>query len=301
MNHAKSQSSPLPNIPCHQIVTRLTPKERSRFEICKRTIRDGLQTVFDTGAALIEVRDFKYYREDFDTFEDFCGQTYRISRGQAYRLIDAAETKESLPAAAAKLITNEAQARAIAAVPEEKRVAVLQKLKSAGEPVTAEAIKEIASKGKMSPIGDTNGSIESGFSAKSLDKIKPAKVVVFDDVGTPIPEEALPYWNRRQEVQDVLTQISRIKTFFEKAKSSNDPMYGTVSNGLLPHLSQAYNYFLEAKPYAVCTTCMGSPSAQPKGCSFCGNRGLISKWNWDTHSRKEVKEMRLRANARRGK
>jgi hypothetical protein len=42
---------------------------------------------------------------------------------------------------------------------------------------------------------------------------------------------------------------------------------------------------------------MGSPTLQPKGCSFCASTGVIPEWKWNTQSIKEVKEMRLKLNA----
>lgn len=120
-----------------------------------------------------------------------------------------------------------------------------------------------------------------------------------DETGTPIPDEAIPFWNRRQEVQNLLTEIISLKAKIKLAKDAEDPMYGNVSNAAIDQLSAAYQHVSEAKPYAVCTSCQGVPSFQPKGCSMCSNTGLISKWRWDTASRQEVKEMRSKVNAAR--
>lgn len=120
-----------------------------------------------------------------------------------------------------------------------------------------------------------------------------------DATGTIIPSDALPFWARRQEVQDIMSDLSRIKSIISKAKADGDPLYGVISNGVIVHLEQAFTHISEAKPYAVCTQCMGSPSFQPTGCGMCGNTGLIGKYKWDHQSRKEVKELRLKSNARR--
>jgi len=134
--------------------------------------------------------------------------------------------------------------------------------------------------------------------AKSVAATAPAFVPPkpeFDEIGIRIPGDALPFWHRRDEVQKLLTDLSRVKCAVEKAKLEGDPMFGKVSNGVLDPLTLAYTQISEAKPFAVCTECMGSFSVQPNGgCGMCGSKGLISKWQWDTHSRKEVKEMRLK-------
>jgi len=158
------------------------------------------------------------------------------------------------------------------------------------------------------PNGDSKSPVESGKSQKREtpkqdDKTTPKppakRPIELDEIGTPIPEDAIPFWHRKQEIQDLLTQISHIKKTIERHRNESDPMFAKVSNGAVDQLSLVYQQVLEAKPYAVCTTCMGRFSVQPKGCSFCGNKGLISKWQWDTQSRKEVKDMRIKANTAR--
>ena len=160
----------------------------------------------------------------------------------------------------------------------------------------------------MSQIGDTPSRTKMGQSeflppqngGLTLGQKKAEKPPIeLDEVGTPIPTDALPFWHRREEAQKLITEVSRIKCAIEKAKNDGDPLFGKVSNAVIADLSRAYTHLLEAKPYAVCTSCMGSFSVQPKGCSTCGNKGLISKWQWETQSRKEVKDIRLRANAAR--
>jgi hypothetical protein len=119
--------------------------------------------------------------------------------------------------------------------------------------------------------------------------------VEYDEVGTPIPDEAMPYWIRRHEVQDKLSELSELKCFFERVKASGDPLWGKMTNGAIDGAKSLYAYVSCVKPYAVCTQCQGSPSLQPKGCGLCGNSGLIDKGRWD-RSPKEIKEMREKAN-----
>lgn len=115
-----------------------------------------------------------------------------------------------------------------------------------------------------------------------------------DAVGWPIPKDGLAYWARRQEVQDLMTAVSRVKSSIEKAKLAEDNLFADCSNAAIADLTKAYTHLSNSKPYAVCTNCQGSPSIQPRGCSTCSDTGLISEWKWNTHSRKEVKEMRLK-------
>ena len=124
-----------------------------------------------------------------------------------------------------------------------------------------------------------------------------APIVVKDCEGTPITEFSMPFWNRRQEVQDLMTAISKIKSKVEKFKADEDPMFRVVSNGCIAELGQAYAHISEALPYAVCTDCNGWPMVRVNGCDTCKSTGLISKFRWRTVSREEVKAIRARANA----
>jgi hypothetical protein len=126
-------------------------------------------------------------------------------------------------------------------------------------------------------------------------KPKPKEPIELDETGYPIPKESVKFWNRREEVQELMTAVTRIKGAINKALSANDPMFGRVSNTVIADLTNAYTHLADAKPYAVCTECAGRPSIQPKGCGFCGNSGLISKYRWDTCSRKEIKAIRAKS------
>jgi len=114
-------------------------------------------------------------------------------------------------------------------------------------------------------------------------KAKPEKRV--DGLGRVIPEHLEELWNRGREVQDMLTALSRIRVAIRKAQETNDPLFSSVPySAALAHLDQAYDCVQVAKPYAVCAFCQG------EGCKACKQRGLLSKFRWDTTVPKEHKE-----------
>lgn len=279
-----------------------TKEQLSIRDECINIVKGGLQTFLSVASAILQLKTDKLFLATHESFKDFCREVLGIEESHAYRLIDAAEVKESLPKRMADKITNERQARALVPVPEDRRVEVIKKAAEQG-PLTEKSIRaaaEIILEPQNSPTGEPKRIEKMGKSENELAKnghVKPVKEL--DDLGTIIPDDALPFWNRRPEVQELLTQITKIKSALNRAHEKEDPMYANVSNTIIADLTQAYTHLLEAKPYAVCTTCQGTPSFQPRGCSFCRNTGLISKWKWDTQSRKEVKEMRLKSNALR--
>jgi hypothetical protein len=92
-------------------------------------------------------------------------------------------------------------------------------------------------------------------------------------------------WDRRQEVQDMLTALSRVRVALGKAQDNRDPLFSEVPfSSALAHLDQAYDAVQVAKPYAVCAFCQGH------GCKACGQRGLLGKFRWDTAVPKEHKD-----------
>lgn len=256
----------------------LTPGEQFDLEECEQKIGEGLEQFWGVLLSFSKIHEQKLWRGKYKSFTEYCEQRWGITRRRMTQLLNAHEVKTALAPEFALLITNEAQARALADVAPSRRAEVLQKLNERGA-VTAKAITEEAK---------PRGRVE--------------RQIILDDVGTPIPDDALPFWNRKQEAQDLLSDISRIKSILTAGRETMDPFYLRTSNATIYDLQTLYQHLLELKPYAVCTQCQGSPSLQPDGCNFCKNTGLISKHQWDTQSMAEVKAMRLKANnARNGK
>jgi len=269
----------------------LSAKEKNRFEICKQLVRDGLNTVFDVGIALREMREGKYYREQYDTWNVFCEAEFKISRSYAHRLIESSQVKEELPKSVTQLVTTEAQARALSDIPEDQRAAVLKSAAKSGS-VTAASITDAAE--QMLPIGNTDQPIESGISQK-----KPAskddltkKPVLRDEKGYPIPEDVAGLWPRRQELQDLMSRVSAVKCQIEKALSEDDPLYRGIRNTILVELTGVHYQISRNKPYAVCTDCQGFPKVNK--CRLCYGTGLIGKEAYENITAKEKREMRER-------
>jgi hypothetical protein len=274
----------------------LSAFDEKRYAACRELVADALRKQFDAGLALIEINEKKYYEKDFGTFEEFVRTTYNMARSTAYQMMSAAQVVALLPETAAKHITSESQALALESIPEKERPKVVQQIVKSGENITAKKVKEYS---QMSVATDTKETEKTGKSNGEPARKNEKPPVELDKEGTPIPDDALPFWHRSQEIQDILTQITRLKSIVQKGKENGDPMFSKVSNAVIDSFASCYSHLQEALPYAVCTTCMGSFSVQPKGCSFCGNKGMISKHQWNTQSREEIKEMRKKANARR--
>lgn len=107
---------------------------------------------------------------------------------------------------------------------------------------------------------------------------------VVDSLGRHVPEDLAPLWHRRQEVQEFLTAISRMRSTIRHAQESSDPLWAETNfSAALMHLDRAYSEIDATKPYVVCPMCQGI------GCRACKERGLLGKFRYDTVIPRELK------------
>lgn len=148
--------------------------------------------------------------------------------------------------------------------------------------------------------------IEHG-TKKQIESIKLGKATVFevassiakseskngasdvDALGFPVPEgEAQKFWERRYLALEISAQLRAAKTRI-KSLSPDDPMWSEVNlNGVLGSLSDAINRFAASVPAYVCVYCQG---INPKKCTTCKGRGVISKFMWSMVP-EELRKMR---------
>lgn len=107
-------------------VSILDDLEVSRLTQCEAVIERGLKTFVDVGTALLEIRDSRLYRSEYDTFEDYCRERWGMSRPRAYQLIDAAEVSTNLSTIVDKLPATESQARPLTSLTPEMQVQAWQ-------------------------------------------------------------------------------------------------------------------------------------------------------------------------------
>lgn len=92
----------------------MTKSEKGMLGQLETTIRSGLASFVEVGRALSQIKADRLYREEDETFEDYCERRWDLSRQHGYRLIKAAECfdllKSELPKGAL-LPRNESQLR----------------------------------------------------------------------------------------------------------------------------------------------------------------------------------------------
>lgn len=129
----------------------LTADEARRLRECEKQIQQGLETFYEVGKALSEIRDSRLYRTTHATFEDYCHDKWRMVDSRARQLIGASRVIDNLQTVTIVTPTTESQARELAPLEPEIQRAVWQialrtaPQNSKGNPtVTAGHIKSVA-------------------------------------------------------------------------------------------------------------------------------------------------------------
>ena len=241
----------------------ITSVESVRLFKLEDIIRKGQKTFVEVGLALAEIQEKKLYRAEHGSFEKYCERVWGWSKQHAYRLIEAAPVAKSNPQ-----VINLASAKALAKVPPPKRKSVVAEIVKSGQKVTAQAV--------------------SKASALPLPPRRPATRFL-DATGLEVPKEALALWNRMDEPQALLTQISNVRSFLRKAQSESDVLYVEVDfSESLAMLNQAFQNIKTAIPYAICPSCSGVDS---KNCPTCLKRGFVSQFYWEHNVPEEIKKV----------
>lgn len=96
--------------PAGTVDATLSPIEAARLVTLEAVIDAGLQTAFDVGDALGEIRELRLYRATHATMEDYCRDRWSMSKRHANRMIAAAEVAVNL-GPVGPIPTGERQAR----------------------------------------------------------------------------------------------------------------------------------------------------------------------------------------------
>jgi hypothetical protein len=215
--------------------------------------------------AFQDIQDRKLYLEHYENLKDFCEQELGWTKQRFYQLLDFDKIKKSLPARSQPLVDSERQARALKDIPEDKRAEVLEEAAKSGK-VTAKSITEAA-------------------------KVIQIEVIEVDKEGHMIPTPAKDTWKRRDEVDEYLVWLSRIRSWAEKLQKSNDKFYAVKEFSAQEVYTDCGNIRRMISclvPYSICATCQGQA---PKTCASCHGKGMISKHAWDHGVSPETKKM----------
>lgn len=144
----------------------ITTQEATRLKGLEKTIAKGIATVWKVAEALTEIKESRLYRAKYKTFEEYCAAKWNFTKRRAYQLIEAGETRDSLPENVKQSFPNAKQLNALAKIPKEGRAeaakVIIDSVKQSGQKLTA-AVIEAHSARPISPIkGIDMSKVENG-------------------------------------------------------------------------------------------------------------------------------------------
>lgn len=107
-------------------IAQLNADERTRLQELESIVEQGLQTFYEVGKALDEIREQKLYRESHKTFEAYCREKWGITKRRAYQFIDAAEVIENLCTNVHNSLIREYHLRPLKGLPPESQRSIWQ-------------------------------------------------------------------------------------------------------------------------------------------------------------------------------
>jgi hypothetical protein len=114
----------------------LTRQEERRLRNCEDVIEKGLNTFYDVGSALTEIRDSRLYRTTHAAFADYCQERWGMSRRRGDELIAAAAVVDNVRNernSAQTLPANEAQANELSSLEPDEQPQVWQRVVQTAE------------------------------------------------------------------------------------------------------------------------------------------------------------------------
>jgi hypothetical protein len=118
---------------------------------------------------------------------------------------------------------------------------------------------------------------------------------ILDEIGNDVPDRCQALWARRQEAQDILTSISRLRSAVEKARETQDPLWAEINfNCVEAEVNTLYNSMATLKPHAVCAYCGGMTPE----CRACKGRGLVSRHAFNAYTTRDLRDNAIAAGER---
>lgn len=152
----------------------LSSQEEEEFSKFELIIEKGLQTFFEVGQALTQIRDQRLYRKGYSTFEDYCIKRWGFQRRKAYRLMEAAEVLKNVSHGTQIIFLpqNERQARELARLPAEEQQNVWMELISNENKIPTAKMVELKVKERLGLIQPIEKPDTSESMTHSIDQVK---------------------------------------------------------------------------------------------------------------------------------
>lgn len=102
-------------------MVRLAKAGQSQLAQCEEVIERGLDSFIEVGNALLQIREGRLYKDDYDNFEDYCRERWDMCGRRAHQLIDSAKVIQNIGTEPGFSPTSERQTRALTILPASKQ------------------------------------------------------------------------------------------------------------------------------------------------------------------------------------
>jgi len=213
----------------------LNIEESHELERCEVVIKQGLKTFIEVGEALFIIRDKRLYRNEFNTFEDYCQQKWSLGKRYVNYMIAASESITNLGTIVPILPKTETQIRPLTSLePEIQKEVWKEVVETHGENITAAKVQSVVNNWK--PVNQEIKEVknEPMFAISTPEELlKKAKEVakeraevkrqIIDQKGSTevIPLEDLELINRMKEGETVVLNMNANFHAMKWAKDNN--------------------------------------------------------------------------------
>ena len=243
-------------------------EQQSDFEQAEQILEKSLQAAAVAGLALKAIKEKRYYEIKYATFGVYCEDRWGISRTTAYRMIDASLAVCSIAEEAARGL-NVAQVLALAKIPKDKQVEVIEKIKDSSGKVTTEKIRGAALEFEI----DDEDDCEDGSAMNLAPEV--------DLLGNPLPEWLVPAFDLIIELKEQIEEINHVIKWVENMQDVEAMgVFWLHSQTLLADLRNAKAAIKFSMPHAVCPQCKAQHEGQE--CGACKGSGFVSKNLYET-------------------
>lgn len=240
-------------------MVQLSPNDRAELDRLEKVIQRGLVEFLDVGAALITIRDFRFYRASHRTFKDYVKERWGWQGANAHRQIQAAMVAIDLSANGQPPPANERQARELAklADPEQRAAAWAKAVSTA--PKGADGQSKVTSAHVARVVSEFRLAGQPAGPATSNDPR--------DHLALPIPEGLLPVFGA-SDVDSVLRALRTAKRLLAKVSAS---LVFTDLPAVAAAIERGIKLLRAGQPFTTCPSCAGG------GCPTCRQSGFLPR------------------------
>lgn len=245
----------------------LTDRESRRLKSLEDTIRRATGDTYD---AMRAIHDEKLYREEFDSWEDYCKRRWNISRSNAYRLMEHGRIMDLLGDDTKCLPLGDISERAtreVASLPDEQKVEIIETVaresaaKNNGKPkVTAAAVRQKVQEHEREP-GDES---EPGGA-------DPVESIIRDELEREVPKHLRHHYEAAAQIKSVATKFDAIKREIKELVDLVGGVFIPLQQ-LEIAIKETKALLAQSRYWTDCPRCKGKPK---DGCDRCDGHGFL--------------------------